>query len=337
MSRPRTSFSEKSWRDDEFATREVLGWMFTSGLPIVIMALLAGYVLPALTACNRARSTVTVYAAQDQVYAEPILKEFERQTGIRVRAVYDSEAVKTVAIAQRLLNERSNPKCDVFWGNEELRTRQLAGKGVFRETNGWAAFGYRSRRIAMAGATTNLPTPVSFQDLTNASYRGRLALAYPLFGTTATHFHALRQHWGESNWLVWCRALAANRPFIVEGNSVAVQFVTRAEAALALTDSDDISAAAREGAQLRALPLSSDSLLIPNTVAVIRNSPHPEAAQRLFEHLQSPAVAEKLVAANALEGATAGSIAVSTLQPDWDALLRDLDATTDLLRQVFRR
>jgi hypothetical protein len=31
----------------------------------------------------------------------------------------------------------------VFWGNEEMRTRQLAAQGVFRETNGWAAFGHR--------------------------------------------------------------------------------------------------------------------------------------------------------------------------------------------------
>jgi iron(III) transport system substrate-binding protein len=178
---------------------------------------------------------------------------------------------------------------------------------------------------------------VSFQDLTNAAYRGRLALAYPLFGTTATHFLALRQHWGESNWMTWCRALAANQPFIVDGNSVAVQFVTRGESALALTDSDDIAAAVREGASLRGLPLSSDSLLVPNTVAVIRDAPRPEAAQRLFDYLRSPAVAEKLVAANALEGAAAASIATSTLEPDWGALLRDLEAATESLRQIFRR
>ena len=49
---------------------------------------------------------VIAYCAQDQVYAEPILREFAKQTGIKVRAVYDSEAVKTVGLANRLLAER---------------------------------------------------------------------------------------------------------------------------------------------------------------------------------------------------------------------------------------
>ncbi len=62
-------------------------------------------------------------------YLNTLKKEvpaFEKETGIKVKAVYDSEAVKTVGLANRLLAERSHPQCDVFWGNEEMRTRQLA-------------------------------------------------------------------------------------------------------------------------------------------------------------------------------------------------------------------
>ncbi len=61
---------------------------------------------------------VVLYCAQDQVYAEPILADFYRETGIRVQAVYDSEAVKTVGLANRLLSERTYPICVVFWGND---------------------------------------------------------------------------------------------------------------------------------------------------------------------------------------------------------------------------
>ena len=224
-------------------------------------------------------SLVIVYAAQDQVYAEPILREFEKKTGIKVKAIYDSEAVKTVGLANRLLAERSHPQCDVFWGNEEMRTRQLAAQGVFRETNGWAAFGYRSRRMVIntnfislgsrrgneadqTSAATHPPphvggysAPASLLELTNASWRGKMALAFPQFGTTATHFHALKQLWGENAWLAWCRALAANKPFIVDGNSVAVKFVGRGEAWIGLTDSDDIAAGQREGFPIAAVPL----------------------------------------------------------------------------------
>jgi iron(III) transport system substrate-binding protein len=303
------------------------------------MALFGFVFLIAINSAKRLKSgrVVVVYAAQDQVYAEPILKDFERQTGIKVRAVYDSEATKTVAIANRLLAEREHPQCDVYWGNEELRTRQLASRGIFRETNGWAAFGYRSRRLAVS-ATPGGPTPpASMVELTNAVYRGKIALAYPLFGTTAAHFLALRLHWGETNWLAWCRALAANKPFLVDGNSVVVKFVARGEAHVGLTDSDDIAAELREGAKLKALPMSGETLLIPNTVAVVRGAPHPEAAQRLFEYLQTPAIADRLVQAGALEGASATTMEAGTLKPDWEALLPGLETGTAQLQRIFLR
>src|SRR5207245_2512087 len=72
---------------------------------IAIIAILAGLVLPVLAKVKtkQASRTVVIYTSQDQVYAEPILKEFERQSGIQVRALYDSEAVKTVGLVNRLI------------------------------------------------------------------------------------------------------------------------------------------------------------------------------------------------------------------------------------------
>jgi len=311
-------------------------WLWRFGGLIILLGGVVFFQLITRTT-RTSGADVVIYAAQDQVYAEPILKDFEKETGVRVRAIYDSEAVKTVGLANRLLAEQDHPRCDVFWGNEELRTRQLAARGVFRQINGWAAFGFRSRRIAMAVGATNLPPPKSLLELTNEIHRGRVALAYPLFGTTATHLLALRQHWGESNWSTWCRALAANKPFIVDGNSMAAKFVARGEALFALTDSDDIAAENRDGPRLTALPLTAEALLIPNTVAVIRNSPHSDPAQRLFEFLQRPEVVARLVAVGALEGASAADVKNPTLKPDWDALLRELEPTTEMLKGIFRR
>jgi iron(III) transport system substrate-binding protein len=351
------------------------------GLIAILTALLLGSF-----SCKQStsRDAVVIYAAQDQVYAEPILREFEQNTGIKVKAVYDSEAVKTTGLANRLLAEHSHPQCDVFWGNEEMRTRQLAAQGVFRETNGWAAFGSRSRRIVIntnfvaagilpavepgfqPGGTSvargegnensdfstisstspggkmppstagRMPATTSLLELTNEIWRAKVALAFPQFGTTATHFHALKQLWGEETWLAWCRALAANKPFILDGNSVVVKFVSRGEAWIGLTDSDDVFAGQREGAPVTMLPINEEQLLIPNVVGVIRNAPHPESAQKLFEYLQRHEVVEKLVQANALESAVY-STNTATLRPDWDALLRDLETTTKQLNEIFLR
>jgi iron(III) transport system substrate-binding protein len=281
---------------------------------------------------------VLAYCAQDQDYAEPILREFAKQTGLKAPAVYDNEAVKTVGLANRLLAERPHPRCDVFWGNEELRTRQLAARDVFRETNGWAAFGYRSRRMVINTNRLSVASaPRSLLDLTNETWRGKVALAYPQFGTTATHFNALRQHWGDATWETWCQALAANKPFLVDGNSVVVKTVGRGDAWIGLTDSDDIAAGQAEGMPIAPLPMTSETLLIPNTVAVVRGAPHPGPAQRLYEFLQKPEVRQQLVAAHALEGVSASEVSIPTLKLNWNALLRDLENTTARLNTIFLR
>jgi iron(III) transport system substrate-binding protein len=239
----------------------------------------------------------------------------------------------------RLLTEQSNPQCDVFWNNEEFRTRQLAARDIFRPTNGWTHLGYRSRRIVVNTNLLSLANaPRTFSDATNTLWRAKVALAYPLFGTTATHFLALRQLWGDEAWQKWCRALTANKPFLVDGNSVVVKQVARGEAWFGFTDSDDIAGAQREGSPVAALPVTEETLLVPNTVGVVRNCPHPAAAQRLFEFLSDPKVSQKLVELRALEGATLNPAHAATgLKVDWDPLLRDLNTATEETRRIFLR
>ena len=252
--------------------------------------------------------------------------------------MFDSEAVKTVGIAHRLLAERGHPHCDVFWGNEEMRTRLLAANKIFRETNGWTSFGFRTRRIVINTNKMALGSaPRSLLELTNAIWRGKIAMANPQFGTTSTHFHALRQHWGPARWEAWCRGLAANKPFLVDGNSVVVKLVGAGEAWLGLTDSDDIAAGKREGMPIAALPVNSETLVIPNTVGVVRGTANTEAADRLYDYLLGPQVAERLVAEGALEGVSISSIPIPTLKVNWTDLLGDLEATTVKLNEIFLR
>jgi iron(III) transport system substrate-binding protein len=156
-----------------------------------------------------------------------------------------------------------------------------------------------------------------------------------MFGTTSAHFIALRQHWGADAWENWCRALAANKPFLVDGNSVVVRLVGRGEAMVGLTDIDDVIAAQREGLPVSALPLTAEALLIPNSVAVVSGSRRPEEARRLFDYLQSDTVSRRLIAAAALEGGPPD--AVPHLPANWDSLLTDLEAATEAMRRIFLR
>src|SRR6185436_13408189 len=144
--------------------------------------------LALLAGCTKSQRTVVVYTSQDQIYAEPVLAEFTRQTGIKVLPVFDSESVKTAGLAQRLLAEKENPKADVFWSNEEMISRHLGELGAL-DTNAWATAGYRTRRLIVNTNFVALKdAPKSLAELTNPKWAGKLAMAYPIYGTTAAHF-----------------------------------------------------------------------------------------------------------------------------------------------------
>ena len=330
---------QSNWPKDEFGRSEMWSQTWFVWWPLFALIAAFGVMLFSWSQRTLARGKqVIVYCAQDQVYAEPIFADFEKETGIKVRAVFDNEAVKTVGMANRLLAERSHPQCDLFWGNEEMRTRQMAAQGVFQATNGWATFGYRSRRIVINTNRISIAgVPRSLLEFTNAAWRGKFAVAYPQFGTTGTHFHALRQHWGEALWESWCRGLAENKPYLVDGNSVVVKMVAQGEAVIGLTDSDDIADGQREGLPVAMLPMTDETLLIPNTVALVSHGPHPEAADRLFTFLQRPEIVQRLVAAKALEGIAATEVKTHTLEVNWADLLRDLEPTTTKLNAIFLR
>src|SRR5437868_4740886 len=75
-------------------------------------------------------NSVVIYTSVDQPVAEPILREFEKRTGIHVELRTDAEATKSVGLAERLRAERNNPQADVWWSNEIFLTINLADEGV---------------------------------------------------------------------------------------------------------------------------------------------------------------------------------------------------------------
>src|ERR671910_2279103 len=77
-----------------------------------------------------AARTVTIYVSTDRVFSEPVLREYERRSGVKVNAVYDTEETKSTGLANRLLAETARPQADVFWSNEPVRTLVLKARTV---------------------------------------------------------------------------------------------------------------------------------------------------------------------------------------------------------------
>jgi iron(III) transport system substrate-binding protein len=167
------------------------------------------FILLLVIGCDReVTREVVIYTSVDQIFSEPILSDFEKDTGIKVKAVYDVEASKTVGLVNRLLAEKEHPQCDVFWNSEVGRTIFLKQKGLFspyespsakdislqfKDKDGyWTGFAARARVLVY---NTNLlkesDLPKSIFELTEQQWKGKVALGYPVFGTTATHIAAL--------------------------------------------------------------------------------------------------------------------------------------------------
>src|SRR5438045_8743620 len=76
--------------------------------------------IPILTSCRPTSSrTVVVYVSEDQVFSEPILKDFERETGITVKSVFDTEEAKSTGVMNRLVAWQANAQADVHWAYEQ--------------------------------------------------------------------------------------------------------------------------------------------------------------------------------------------------------------------------
>ena len=268
-----------------------------------------------LVGCTKTdQKEVVIYTSVDQIFSEPILRDFEKNTGIKVMAVYDVEASKTVGLVNRLLTEKRHPRCDVFWNSEVGRTIFLKQKGIFTsyaspsakdmplqfkdKDNYWTGFAARARVLVY---NTNLlkesDLPKSIFELTGAQWKGKVAIGYPVFGTTATHMAALYAALGQEETEKFLKELKANEVVIVNGNSVVRDMVVEGQLPIGFTDTDDVNVAIQAGKPVKMIYPDHDglgTLLIPNTLALIKDSPHPEEGKKLIDYLLSREVESKL-------------------------------------------
>ncbi len=284
-------------------------------LPVLLYSVFMAFYSVGVAAEKSISDEVVVYTGVDQVFSEPVLKGFEQHSGITVKAVYDVEAVKTTGLINRLIAEKKRPQCDVFWNNEIIRSLQLKKKGIlapyfspstrdipqqYRDPEGyWTGFAARARVFVV---NTDLLTennyPKTIDDLCASNWKGKTAMANPLFGTTAGHMAAIFASRGNEVATDLLVRLQENNTKIVDGNSVVRDMVGSGEALFGLTDNDDVAMGRKNGLPIKAIlpqPGSDTVLLIPNTVSLIAGAPHPEAAKKLIDYLLSVHVEQQLI------------------------------------------
>lgn len=283
---------------------------------------LAGVVV--LCACRGANPDireVAAYVSADRPFSEPVLKEYERRSGVRLSVVYDTEETKSTGLANRLLAEKGRPQADVFWSNEPVRALVLKARGVlapyrsaaaegiaptFKDPEGyWTGFSARMRVIVYNTMKVSADeAPRSVFDLADPRWRGQVAIADPRFGSTSFHVAALYTEVGDVRADDFFRKLKANDVKIVDGNSVVRDMVARGDVAVGLTDTDDVNVALEAKQPVAMVLPDRDGIgvpVMPNMVSLIAGAPHPEEGKRLIDYLLSPEVEQRLAESEAVQ------------------------------------
>lgn len=321
--------------------------------------LISGAVLiPLLLDAGADDNTLTLYCAHDSIFADQIIRLFEKRTGIRVSVRYDEEANKSLGLTNLLISEKDHPRCDVFWNNQTLGTIRLTEQGVltpyrgsgyqripavFRDPDGfWTGFAARLRVYIINTDLLEADEASVARTLQAESLR-QVAIAIPLYGTTLSHYAVLAAENGVDGLKEWHQSLHHRGIREARGNGSVKDLVAEGTCRLGFTDTDDAFVALDQGKPVRMLPVRLDSgqtIVIPNSVAMIRNCQHPQAAEKLIDFLLSEEV-EILLAESASRQIPLGPTDLSRLSPEvrqlteWSADGISLKAAAAVHQQVL--
>lgn len=248
-------------------------------------------------------SHLVVYCAHDAVYAEEILRRFERRTGIRIDVRFDTEATKSLGLVRQIIQEADRPQCDVFWNNELLGTLELKERGLlesyrgeawqrlpaqFRDADGhWVGFGARLRVYIVN--TDKMPATEEAVEMALADDLSQAAIAKPMFGTTLTQYSLMWRELGPDAVKSWHADVRRRGIKEVAGNAMVKNLVAAGSCDIGFTDTDDVFVAKDDGHAVAMLPIrvNGKTICIPNTAAIVRGTRNRDAAEKLIDFLAS--------------------------------------------------
>jgi iron(III) transport system substrate-binding protein len=279
--------------------------------------LFALFIFLCIAGCGQKDSNqVVVYVSEDQVFSEPILKDFEADTGIRVMAVFDTEETKSTGVMNRLIAEKSNPQADVYWANEPIRAIVLKQKEIsthyfspnakgipanFKDPQGyWTGFSARVR-VLIVNAEEEVPS--SILAYIDEKWRNKGVVANPLFGTTTSWVAALFTLWDEDKAKAFMEKMAQNGTKVSTSNGESTMLVANKEFVFSLVDSDDATNAIRDGKPVRQVYPDQEEgglgcLVLPNAAVLIKGGPNPSNGRKFIDYVLSSQTERKLAFAD---------------------------------------
>lgn len=265
-----------------------------------------------LTACEKKieKESLIIYCSVDEIWSGPLFEQFTKKTGIEIKPVYDSEANKSVGLANRLIAEKNNPVADIYWSGEPLQIERLAQSGVLKPYSEagiklpeyfsswknayWFPNSFRQRVFVINTNIFKDPKlyPDSVFDLTNRIFYGKAAMANPNFGSTLFHFASLFTKLGEEEFIKFMKNIRKNKVKIYAGNSQVALQVVRGNRAIGLTDNDDVQREIKKGVPI---VMKETGEYFPSGISIIsKRVTEGGALKKFVEFIISDEVQEEL-------------------------------------------
>ena len=280
-------------------------------MQILCAALLLG-VSSVLVGCGSARQApaddenlVVVYNCGAEDWTDPIAKEFQEETGIRVQLVDGTSD----ALMTRIRTEQENPRGDVLWGGVEdvylsltsyLASYDCPEEGALRSdyVGGDKAFYLMTEDPYVLAYNTDLvdaeDAPTGWSDLFKSRFRGRIALADPTksmvsYDVLMTMMDVL----GGDNALI-SRMEDQLDGHMVSASAEQVKAVVSGAYAVTATAEQPVLRSRSAGAHIEVVYPREGTRVSATGVAIIKNAPHIENAKKFLDFVMSRRVHERL-------------------------------------------
>lgn len=251
--------------------------------------------------------TVVIYTTHSEAMLEVVADAFEEETGVKVEFLnFKGE------LPERVRAEKGNPQADVMYGaassvfidlqNDDLFEAYEPSwaadiNPLFRDPDGYwhgtiqtpVMLFYNNEMISEEEA------PKDWFDLTDAAYQDQLVFRNALSSSARATFSSLiYQFEKEGNmddgW-AFMKALDANTKQYYGSGSLQFQAVGRQEAAISFATLNSIvDNQINNNMPLTIVDAESGSPVITDSIAMIKDAPHPNAAKAFIEFAGSPEI-----------------------------------------------
>ncbi|MCP2033584.1 iron(III) transport system substrate-binding protein [Planomicrobium sp. HSC-17F08] len=254
--------------------------------------------------------TVSVYSPHQSEIINPIIKEFQDRTGIKVELVQSG----TGELLSRVAAESKNPGADVFWGGgaesleafgenfEPYVTKEDAAiPAVFKsESNLWTGFSalpmvimYNEEMVAEGDA------PTSWKALLDEKWKGKIAFTDPnKSGSSYTQLVTMLTAYeddGSEGWDYVNDFVGNLDGTILSGSSMVPKGVADGEFPVGVTLEEAAYRYIAGGAAINVAYPEEGTSAVPDGVALIKGAKNVENAQEFIDFLVSKDVQEMIV------------------------------------------